>query len=73
MAFTFNGSPGDPNPPGDGSAQSIAQKQLVELRIISYLLMQILQQTSPSLSVGVSDIDLDNLRADPSLLNQRVS
>lgn len=64
-AYVYNNTPGDPDNPG-GSAASINQKILVELRIISWLLAQ-------SMIGQVTSDDLDNLRADPSSLNQRLS
>lgn len=63
--FVFNQSPGSPNPPG-GSAVSLNQLILAELRVISALLTQM----NPG--VVISD-DLDNLRADPALIQQRMS
>jgi len=63
--FTFNQTPGAPNPQ-DGSAHSLNQLILAELRVISLILAQ--------MNPGIIDPDdLDNLRADPSILNQRMS
>lgn len=64
-AYVFNQTPGSP-PDQDGSPTSYNQMILAELRIISLLLTQM----SPGL---IQQIDLDNLRADPSIINQRLS
>jgi hypothetical protein len=64
-AFVFRQTPGSPADQ-DGSAGSLNQLILAELRVISLLLAQ----QSPGV---VNPDDLDNLRADPSILNQRMS
>lgn len=64
-AFVFRQTPGSPTDQ-DGSPGSINQLILAELRVISLLLVQM----NPGV---VNSDDLDNLRADPSILNQRLS
>lgn len=64
-SFVFRQTPGSPSDQ-DGSAGSLNQLILAELRVISALLAQ----NCPAL---VNPDDLDNLRADPSILNQRMS
>ena len=60
----FNQLPGD-NPAAIGGANSLNAKILVELRIISHLLA--------TQSRGIVDEnDLENFRADPSSLGQRL-
>ena len=62
MAFNFNQTPGD----GINAVPELNQQILVELRIISLLLAQM----NPGV---IQPDDLDNLRADPGFLHQRMS
>lgn len=61
MPFSFNQTPGE-----GLNADDTQQKILKELRIMNIILAQ--------MNPGVISVDdLDNLRADPSLINQRLS
>ena len=76
MAYEFNQTPGDPSPgdAGYGGANSLNAKMLVELRVITYLLTTL---TNGLLSKRdgegpIQEYDLNNIRADPSSLGQRL-
>ena len=76
MVYVFNQTPGDPSPAdaGYGGANSLNAKMLVELRVISYLLT-VLTNGLLSKRDGdgpIREDDLDNVRADPSSLGQRL-